>query len=122
MEEKLKEIIRKYYEDWSKLPTPEPYQIGGTYYGRTELFSSVGNHMELVEDGRHTSYGYGGINTHYVKAFYIRIGGAYKISTKELKEELLAITGGYYVHDTKLGIIDNYGTNYSVIGFGYIIH
>lgn len=120
MEEKLRKIIRKYYAEYAKIPKPKETKIGGTYYGSTELFSTVGNRLELVEDGSHTSYGYAGYNTNYRKCFIIRIGGAYKLSTRDLYNELIAITGGAYVKETGLGIINDYGTNFSVIGFGYV--
>ena len=120
MEEKLKEIIQKYYNEYKSLPKPNATKIGGTYYGSTELFSSVGNMLELIENGYHISHGYAGINTRYKNACYIRIGGAYSISTKVLYDELIAVAGSDCVKETRLGIINDYGTNFSVIGFGYI--
>lgn len=120
MEEKLKDILRKYYDEYMKLPKPQAYKAGGTYYGSTELFSAIGNRLEMIENCKHTSYGYAGCNTYYKNCCVLLIGGAYKISTKELYEELVAIAGGVYVKDTNLGIINDYGTNFSVIGFGYI--
>lgn len=122
MEKRLIAILEKHYNELSKLEKPKATQIGGTYYGSTQLLSSVGNHLDFVKNGSHTSYGYGGLNTHYRNAFYLRIGGAYKIDRNAIIKELREITGGVnYVYDTDLGIIDNYGTNFSTIGFGYIV-
>ena len=123
MEKRLIEILEKHYNELSKLEKPKATQIGGTYYGSTQLFSSVGNHLDFVKDGSHISYGYGGCNINYKNACYLRIGGAYKIDRKTIIDELKKITNGKdYISDTKLGIIDDYGTNFSTIGFGYIIH
>ena len=123
MEKKLIKVLEKHYNELSKLEKPKVERIGGTYYGSTQLFSTVGNHLDFVKDGSHTSYGYGGCNTNYRNAFYLRIGGAYKVDRKVILEELKEITDGKnYVSDTKLGIIDDYGTNFSTIGFGYIVH
>ena len=123
MEERLLEVLKKYYDELKEIPKPNASKIGGTYYGSTQLFSSVGNHLDFVENGNHTSYGYGGCNTNYQNAFYLRIGGAYKFSTSKIVNELIEILDGKrYINETKLGIIDDYGTNYSVVGFGYIIH
>lgn len=122
MEEKIRamqEILEKHYDVLKELPKPERYQVGGTYYGSTELLTSVGNHLELVENCSHTSYGYG-CNTNYKDACILRIGGAYKYSTKEIREALMAVLSGQYDMETKIGIINDHGTNYSVIGFGFL--
>ena len=119
MEEKLKEILLKYYNEYSKIPKPKSGKVGGTYYGSTELFQSIGNHLEFLEDVEHTVYDYGG-STNYKHCYLLKIGGAYKISRKEIYEELRETLGGKgYVPELNLCLIDKYGTNYSVIGFGY---
>lgn len=125
MEEKIMsmiEIIYKYYDKLSNLPKPEKKEIGGTYYGSTQLFSLVGNRLEVDENCRHISYGYVGINTYYKDAFVIRIGGAYNFSTKEIVEELISVLGGRYDSNSRIGIINDYGTNFSTVGFGVIEH
>lgn len=114
-------VLYKTYDELSKLPKPHRYEIGGTYYGATQLFSSVGNHLEMVENCNHTSYESYGINTNYKDAFIIRIGGAYKFSTAQMVTELVGILGGRYDKNSNIGIITDYGTNYSVIGFGTVV-
>lgn len=106
--------IEKTYENLKALPKPERYQIGGTYYGSTELYSSVGNHLELSIGQSYISYEYGGV-FEYSKMWGIIVGSAYKTDqTKKLmefirehKEELFR--EGY-------AIIDDYGTNYCAYG------
>ena len=112
------EILYKYYDKLSNLPKPEQTKIGGTYYGSTELFSSVGNQLEIDEDCCYTQYGYAGIKTNYTNAYIIRIGGAYNFSTTEIVKELVDVLGGRYDSDSRVGIIDVYGTNFSTVGFG----
>ena len=116
---RMKEIINKHYRNLEKLPKPSKHTIGGTYYGSTELLSSVGNHLEIDENCYHISYGYG-TNTKYKNAYVIRIGGAYKYPKSDIIKELKEVFGGMYDQETKVGIIEDYGTNYSVIGFGTI--
>lgn len=118
------EVLKEHYEKLKKLPKPESRKIGGTYYGSTQIFSSVGNHLDLEENTSHISYGYAGCNTQYVNATILRVGGAYKeFSRKEIEDKLKEIMGGkFYDSETKTGIISDYGTNFSVIGFGTIVH
>lgn len=113
--EKLKKVVDKYFQDLSKMEKPNTSKIGGTYYGSTELISSVGNHLEIVE-GRHITYCYGS-NIQYKDVYAIRIGGAYKFSPSVITEELKAILG---TDITDWRIISDIGTNYSTIGFGKI--
>ena len=78
MEEKIRameEILEKHYLELKELPKPESYRFGGTYYGSTEILTSVGNHLDFVKGCHHTSYDYGG-HTHYKDACILRIGGA----------------------------------------------
>ena len=116
---KMKQIINKYYDELAKLPKPSRGKIGGTYYGATQLFSSVGNHLEIEENCCHVSYGYG-CNTYYKDSYILRIGGAYHFSTSEIAKELIDVLGSRYDADSRIGIINDYGTNYSVVGFGVI--
>lgn len=109
-----KKIINKYFQDLSKMPKPEKRQIGGTYYGATQLFSSVGNHLEIVE-GRHISYCYG-TNIYYKDVYALRVGGTYGFSSSPMVNELKEILGDN--SDWKL--INDYGTNFSTIGIGKI--
>lgn len=124
MENELKKILKEFYEELSKLEKPKTTKIGGTYYGRTQLFSHVGNMLDFEDGVTHISYDYGS-STIYQNACIIRIGGAYRreydVSTKEIVEKLKKVIGGkYYLPEKKLGIIDTYGTNFSVVGFGYL--
>lgn len=112
--ELLKAVIDKYYQNLSKIEKPKSSKIGGTYYGSTELISSVGNHLEIVE-GNHISYCYGS-NIYYKDVYGIKIGGAYKFSPSLITNELKEILGT----DTDWKIICDCGTNYSTIGFGKI--
>ena len=113
--ERFWEVVNKTYDELKAKPRPKPYKIGGTYYGSTQLFSSVGNDLELIDDRPYISYGYGG-STQYSSIWGIRIGGAYKLDDykelrefmKENKEQLFK---DFY-------IINDYGTNYSVYGIG----
>ena len=109
-----KAIIDNYFQDFSKLPKPEKSQIGGTYYGSTQLFSSVGNHLEIMK-GNHISYCYG-TNIYYKDVYALKIGGAYKVSFSNMVKELKSILG----EETDWKLIDDYGTNFSVVGIGKI--
>ena len=114
--EKFWEIVLNTYDELKAKPKPKPYKIGGTYYGSTQLFSSVGDHLDLIDDESYISYGYGG-STKYSSIWGIRIGGVYELDDykelrdflKENRKELLK--EGYC-------IIDDYGTNFSVYGIG----
>lgn len=113
--EELKKIIDKYFQNLSKIEKPQASKIGGTYYGSTELISSVGNHLEIFE-GNHNSY-FCGMVTRYKDVYGIRIGGAYKFYPSDIVNELKAILG----EDTEYKIFCDIGTNYSSIGFGKIV-
>jgi len=117
--EQMHGVLEKYYQELQKLPKPEATRIGGTYYGSTQLFSSVGNHLELKSGINHTSYGYG-CNTNYHDATILRIGGAYHYSIRPIVEELKEVLGGTYNGEYRFGIIDDYGTNFSTVGFGFL--
>ena len=123
LEEKLKEILKEFFDELSKLEKPKTSKIGGTYYGRTELVSSVGNHLDYKEDVSHISYDYCG-STSYRNACIVRVGGAYRrdygVSTTSVVNKLKEVLGGNYVSELRLGIIDDYGTNFSTVGFGYL--
>lgn len=108
------DMIKIIYEQMNKLPKPERTQIGGTYYGGTQLFSSVGNHLDLLDGEPYTSYGYG-CNINYDAIYGIRIGGAYKTSLVDdlkdyLNEHKEEINSAGYT------IIADYGTNFSTYG------
>lgn len=118
--EKAKVILREYYKKIKQLPKPESYQIGGTFYGATEIFSTVGNCLEMVENGMHISYGYACSRTIYKNACFLKIGSAYKYPLREIEKDLEKVLGTRYNYETKIGLICDRGTNYSVIGFGVI--
>ena len=108
------EKVNETYEELKKLPTPKPERIGGTYYGSTQLFSRVGNHLDLIQGQPYISYGYGG-STDYSQMWGIRIGGAYK---EEKHKELMAFIwkNKQALFDEGYAIIDDYGTNFSTYG------
>ena len=110
----VKNKIREIYEELKKLPKPERTQIGGTYYGSTQLFSSVGNHLALIDDETYTKYCYGG-SVHYNHLWGIRIGGAYK---EDLHKELMNFIreNAEEIHKKGYSIIEDYGTNYCTYG------
>ena len=110
----IKSKIWDTYIELSNFPQPKAYKLGGTYYGSTQLFSSVGNMLDPINGEPYISYGYGG-STHYKELWGIRIGGAYKTElTKELRQYLQEVR--QTIFDAGWAIIDNYGTNFSVIG------
>lgn len=113
--ELLKAVIDKHYQELLKIEKPKPGKIGGTYYGSTELISSVGNHLEIFE-GNHNSY-FCGMVTRYKDVYGIRIGSAYQFSPSEIINELKAVL----IEDTEWNIFCDIGTNYSNIGFGKIV-
>lgn len=117
--EDLTAVLEKHYAALKVLHKPEASKTGGTYYGSTQLFRSVGNHLEIKSGVNHTSYGYG-CDTHYSDATILRIGGAYRYSTKQIVEELAAVLGGTYNREYRMSIIDDYGTNFSTVGFGFL--
>jgi hypothetical protein len=106
--ERFWEIVLRTYDKLEAKPRPKPYKIGGTYYGSTQLFSSVGNHLDLIDNEPYAQCS---------SMWGIRIGGAYELDDyeelrdflKENRKELLK--EGYC-------IIDDYGTNFSVYGIG----
>jgi hypothetical protein len=111
------EEIYNVYNELKELPKPSTKRIGGTYYGSTQLFSSVGNHLDLIEDEDYTSYGYGGSTTRY-HCYYIRYGGAYGYPDciKNLKNYIREHAAE--LRERKYTMIDDYGTNFSTIGIG----
>jgi hypothetical protein len=110
------DVFRETYEELGKLPKPDTYKVGGTYYGGTQIFRSVGNHLDLIEDKPYSSYdSYCGFSTDYSHMWGIRIGGAYGLDSydglrKFLKDNGQQLTGAGYA------IIDDYGSNFSVYG------
>lgn len=118
--EQWMELVDKTYEKIKELPKPEKSKIGGTYYGSTQLFSSVGNHLDLIEDSLYDQRSYGGGTTRY-NLYGIRIGGAYNPHTSGILDELKAFLkeNREKIFKEGLAIIDDYGTNFSVIGLGY---
>ena len=114
----LNNVIHEIYDELLQLPKPQQYRIGGTYYGSTELHQSVGNHLNLLEDSKYTIVEYGGFRKHYNHVFGIRIGGAYKISFNDLLNRLLSVTDNKYCLEDNLEIFYEYGTNFSVMGYG----
>ena len=110
----IKRKIWDTYIELSNLPQPKSYRLGGTFYGGTELYRSVGNMLDPINGEPYTSYGYGG-STHYDELWGIRIGGAYDT---ELKQELRSYIREVRqtIFDAGWAIVDDYGTNFSVIG------
>lgn len=107
-------LICNTYEELKKLPRPEAYKMGGTFYGSTELFTSVGNMLELIEGEPYISHEYGG-DVKFPELWGIRIGGAYKEDiSKKLKEFLKEHEQEF--RDEGYSYINKYGTNFSVIG------
>lgn len=106
--------INKAFGLLQEIPKPNDYKIGGTYYGSTQLFSSVGNHLELIEDEPYTSYNHYG-STNYNHLFGIRIGGAYK---EKITEKLMDYIKEHKqeVFDAGWCIVNDYGTKFSVYG------
>lgn len=118
MEEMINNLvseIHNFYDEAAKLPKPKEYKVGGTYYGSTELFKSVGNHLDLLEDIKYSVSEYGGFVKHYENVYAVRIGGAYNLSTAPLSDKLSAIIKN---NEHNLELISEYGSNFSVIGFG----
>lgn len=119
--ELLKEMQSKIveaYEKLNELPKPDAYKIGGTYYGSTQLYKSVGNMLDLIEDEPYTQHSYG-YNLRYKHLWGIRIGGAYKgedvdIILRSLKDALRENVPE--LGKIGCGMVNDYGTNYSVIG------
>ena len=107
-------LIRKVYASLEKLPKPQSGRIGGTYYGGTQLFSSVGNHLDLLEGEPYTSYGYGW-NINYSSIYGIRLGGAYKTDViSELSDFLY--DNAKELASEGWSVINDYGTNFSTYG------
>ena len=48
--EQMKKVIDDFYKEMLKIEKPKNYKVGGTYYGGTQLFSSVGNHLDKLDD------------------------------------------------------------------------
>lgn len=111
---KAKEIVDRYLKELKNVEKPEKYQYGGTYHGSTELLTSVGNHLEIVQ-GNHISYCYG-TNIYYKDVYALRVGGAYKFSSTPMVNELKEILSD----SSEWKLINDYGTNYSTIGIGKI--
>lgn len=111
----IKEKIWDTYIALSNLPQPESYRLGGTFYGGTELYRSVGNMLDPINGEPYISYGYGG-STHYDELWGIRIGGVYNAPeiVKELRDYIKEVR--QTIFDAGWAIVDDYGTNFSVIG------
>jgi hypothetical protein len=106
------------FDKLNSLPRPTSRKIGGTYYGGTQLFSSVGNHLDVIDEEPYQKRdSYTGIYTRYEKIWALRIGGAFDLDDyreyrnfiKEHKDMLAE--EGY-------SIVDEYGTNFGVYGVG----
>ena len=119
--EQMKKVIDDFYKEMLKIEKPKNYKVGGTYYGGTQLFSSVGNHLDKLDDEDYYNATY---RIQYVHTFGVRVGGAYEVSSalREVEKKLMDIMGCRYDNDTYIGIFYNYGTNFSTIGFGTIVH
>lgn len=122
-------LLREFYEEMKTVEKPERYTVGGTYYGSTELLSSVGNHLDWLENDTYTSYDYGG-RTNYEDVIGVRVGGAYKAheAMSALNKKLAPIIKEVRelekddYENSRTGLIYDYGTNFSVIGFGKVVH
>ena len=115
-EEIARKAVTRFYDTLAKLPKPESYNVGGTYYGGKEFISRVGNDLRIIT-GDYTEYGYAGLRTNYYDVYACKIGGAYgyRKEEKELVEKLknlLTDSGSDYA------VIYDVGTNFSVIGIG----
>ena len=112
--DKVLEKISDIYDELKALPKPEPYSIGGTYYGSTQLVSSVGDHCDQLKGEPYTSYGYG-CNINYKAIYGIRLGGAYKT---DIIKKLTSFLDENREDLLKEGwaLIKDYGTNFSVYG------
>jgi hypothetical protein len=109
-------VFQETYESLMKLPKPEPYRIGGTYYGGTQLFSSVGNHLDMIEDKPYSSYdSYCKFSTNYSHMWGIKIGGAYKLDSYNYLRKFMN-DNRQQLTDAGYAIIDDYGSNFSIYG------
>jgi hypothetical protein len=114
--------IKKTYDELKSLPKPESRRAGGQYYGRTQLYRSVGNMLDYIENGTHTHYGYGG-NTNYVEVTAIKVGGAYSSEeARKLINSLLEYLRENINTCEGFRVIYSAGTNFSVIGIGKPYH
>lgn len=108
-------------------PDKKPYQVGGTYYGRAQLFATVGTQFKKVVGYTHHEYA--------GKAYYdfaFEVGGAHSSDflafkeafVSECKEELEAcLTRHGFVQDNRFFVHEDirilfvedvgYGTNFS---------
>lgn len=114
--------LQAFYERLMERDKPESYLIGGTYYGSTELRSSVGNHLEFISGQPYTSYYYGG-RTYYEEVVAVQVGGAYGVSAElhQLERELKPLIDEIRDLEETQGntcLIADYGTNFSVVGMG----
>lgn len=110
------DAIKGIYEELKRLPKPESYRLGGTFYGSKELFSSVGNHLELLEDTPYSSYdSYCHYSTDYPHMWGLKIGGAYSSSAHSVLKKFLDDNRDE-LFKAGFTIIDDYGTNFSTYG------
>ena len=109
-------VFQETYEELKRLPKPNTYKVGGTYYGGTQLFNSVGNHLDLIEDKPYSSYdSYCHYSTNYSHMWGIRIGGAYKLDSYKYLRDFIK-DNRQQLKDAGYAIIDDYGSNFSVYG------
>lgn len=116
-EVKAKALIDQFFDELKKMPKPESERIGGTYYGSTQIYSSVGNMLDRV-DGSYQRYdSYSGMRADYKNVYAIRVGGAYKVgeSIKQLTAEIRSA-----VLNTPYVLLYDWGTNFSVVGIGEV--
>ena len=70
-------FIYKAYDDVKKIPKPDEYKVGGTYYGGTELHSVYSNELKLIDGGHCEIASVSGGVRYYEHGWAIKIGGAY---------------------------------------------
>jgi len=119
---KMKKVLCNKLEELSKLPKPDVYKYGGTFYGSAELFTHVGNHLEIQDGISYTVHDYCGA-TRYNDAVLLKVGSAYRnTSLGAVEQQLVEIMGNHYDNESRTGIFYKYGTNFSVVGFGTIVY
>ena len=112
------EVRARTFEKLNSLPRPLSHKVGGTYYGGTQLFTSVGNHLDLIDGEPYEQRdSYTGIRFQYKKVWALRIGGAFDLDDyaeyrKFIREHRDALNNEGY------GVVDNYGSNFGVYGVG----
>ena len=139
--DEIEELVSETYIALEKIEKPDSYSIGGTYYNSTELRSSVGNMLEIIEREWYTSYEYVSSTNYYIWSA-LKIGGAYekveeakniienfRIELQKLKKDVDELDDMIkkYPYIAKIigfkryhHILDTDGTNWTLHGLGWI--